>query len=75
MENSALVKSVRDNYTPAKEKDTNLVKINVGKIETRIGWFSWKEKFIKNMKNKLGVGVTPILYVIYEKNSRMGPSN
>ena len=75
MENLAPVKSFRDNDTAAKEKDIDLVKINVGKIETQLGWFAWKEKFIKNMKNKLGVGVTPIVYVIYEKNSRMGPSN
>ena len=36
------------------------------KIETKLRWFLLKDKFSMNMKNNIGVWVTPIVYVIRE---------
>ena len=39
------------------------------KIESDIGWFLWENNFSTNLKNKIGLGGTPIVYVICEDTS------
>ena len=46
------------------EKDSDEVKINIGKIDTDLGWQMFKEKLSTKLENMLGLEGTPLVYII-----------
>ena len=57
---------IRECAIDAAADDTEQIKITVGKIETELNWWPWKEIFQCRLENKKGALKDPILHVIRE---------
>ena len=56
--------AIRQFLVDKNDKDSNEVKINIGKIDTNLGWWTFKEKLSTKLENMLGLDGTPLIYAI-----------
>ena len=61
---AAMKQAIKDCAADSSEKDTDVVDIEVGKIEVEMGWWDWKEKLTSKLESRKGVNGTPLAYVI-----------
>ena len=63
--NAALAEALRAQRVEDSAKDTE-VEIDVGAIDTDLGWWKWKEKLQSKLDNKLGITGIPLRRIIRE---------
>ena len=63
--NAALTEALRAQRVEDSAKDTE-VEIDVGTIDTELGWWKWKEKLQSKLDNKLGITGIPLRRIIRE---------
>ena len=56
--------AIRQCMVDESDKDIDKVEINIGKIDTNLGWWTFKERLSTKLKNMVGLDGTPLIYVI-----------
>ena len=56
--------AIRQCAVDESEKDSDKVEIKIGKIDTDLGWWTFKEKLSTKLENMLGLEGTPLVYII-----------
>ena len=56
--------AIRQCAVDESEKDSDKVEIKIGKIDTDLGWWTFKEKLSTKLENMSGLEGTPLVYII-----------
>ena len=61
---AVLVQSIKNFKVEKESKDADTAKVEVGKVQTDLGWFDWSESFESLCDSTQGVNGVPTSYVI-----------